>query len=538
MLVECLKELSEEQLLGMLPSGVACFIGSVTDNEGFRRDKIAQSIAINESCNFVFDDKKRNFLIRSISPVMLLNIFPELADSVSEITPSHYDYIVDWSFNVDNNNELAKRLGVLDEVVSVRKVNEDPKRISLVVPSYGLYPYQKDISDKVLSHFQKNQRILVHLPTGSGKTRTAMNIVVEHLRESKNNLVLWLADREELCQQAFDEFEKAWSSCGDKESKAYGFYSSSNESLSGIDSGFIVAGLHTLNSIRKQDAGKISLLYNKLKDKVTLVIFDEAHKAIAETYQKITEDFINAPGFSAKLIGLTATPGRAFGNNALEEENARLAKFFDNSKVTMDVSGYISPIDYLVSNKYLAKVNFESLSYKNSKISSFALVGNSNYETLKALSLNEERNKLILDVIKSEASKGRQIILFACSVSHAQYIAVTLNCLGIKSASIDSKLDTAISRRFKIKQYKENKIQVLTNFNVLTAGFDAPNTSVSIIAKPTNSLVEYLQMAGRAMRGQKSNGNLECWVYNVNDDIPEFNSISTAFKYWDQSWVV
>ena len=77
----------------------------------------------------------------------------------------------------------------------------------------------------------------------------------------------------------------------------------------------------------------------------------------------------------------------------------------------------------------------------------------------------------------------------------------------------------------------------MVNFNVLTAGFDAPKTNVTIIAKPMNSLVQYLQMAGRAMRGPRSGGNAECYIYTVMDDIPEFQSINLAFDYWNNMWV-
>ena len=51
-----------------------------------------------------------------------------------------------------------------------------------------------------------------------------------------------------------------------------------------------------------------------------------------------------------------------------------------------------------------------------------------------------------------------------------------------------------------------------------------------------NSLVQYLQMAGRAMRGAKSGGNKECYIYTVMDDIPEFQSVTKAFNYWNEMW--
>ena len=109
---------------------------------------------------------------------------------------------------------------------------------------------------------------------------------------------------------------------------------------------------------------------------------------------------------------------------------------------------------------------------------------------------------------------------------------------GISAASVDSKNDSNLSRRAKIRQYKDGELQVLVNYNVLTAGFDAPKTSVALIAKPMSSLVQYLQMAGRAMRGFKSGGNKECRIYTVMDDIPEFQSVNLAFEYWNDMWVL
>ncbi|MET2946693.1 DEAD/DEAH box helicase [Vibrio owensii] len=535
-LIKCLKELSEEQLIALMPPGTNSFVSDVSDVDEFSRDSIAKAIALSSSYLFVSDKRKRDILLETISPQTFVNVFGSLFDDGVKVRARHYTALINWASKAENHKHLAKLLGIEDEYIAALASNVRPKTIGSVSPQYPLYTYQKDISDRTFQILDNAQRVLIHLPTGAGKTRTAMNIVIEHLRMSTDNLVLWLADREELCQQAFDEFGKAWGACGVRETTSYGFFSSSPESLGGIDSGFVVAGLHTLNSYRAQDSNKLKLLYDKLRAKVTLVIFDEAHKAVAETYKNVTEDFVNSSEFTSKLIGLTATPGRKFGDNKLDDENQRLAGFFDFNKVSMAVPGYMSPIDYLVSNNYLAKANFTSLNYVNSEVTGFALKDETTSSTLKALSKNNERNKAILETIRREVENGKQVIVFACSVEHSQGLSIALNCMGITSASIDSKLDTPASRRLKIAQYKDRKISVLTNYNVLTAGFDAPQTSVTVIAKPTNSLVEYLQMAGRAMRGARSGGNKECWIYNVNDDIPEFQSVNRAFEYWDNMW--
>ena len=63
-----------------------------------------------------------------------------------------------------------------------------------------------------------------------------------------------------------------------------------------------------------------------------------------------------------------------------------------------------------------------------------------------------------------------------------------------------------------------------------------PKTNVAIIARPTNSLVQYSQMVGRAMRGTRSGGNDTCRIYTVADDIDEFRNVAAAFEHWDEIW--
>jgi len=139
-------------------------------------------------------------------------------------------------------------------------------------------------------------------------------------------------------------------------------------------------------------------------------------------------------------------------------------------------------------------------------------------------------------VITDEYNSGSSIIVFACSVEHSRAIASMLAFNNIKAYSLDSKHDSDESRRFKISDYLKKNVRVIINYNILTAGFDAPNTNVAIIARPTDSLVQYSQMAGRAMRGKRSEGNLECKIYTVRDDIPAFTSVARAFTHWDKLW--
>lgn len=537
MLQKILSNFSEDELFSFFnPASIDFAIKTTQQKEALNKNQLSAIIANTKQVEFVFNQKLRNLLIDRLTPDLFVSLFPEFQLLSKDIRPKHYDAASDWASA--NLECFSKKIGLEEIYQSETNSNNSFESISRIEPDYSLYPYQQQISKDVFNSFQQGKkRVLVHLPTGAGKTRTAMNIAAEHLRKSSSNVVLWLADREELCQQAFQEFKQSWKSLGNQPTTLYGFYSESDESLSGIDSGFVVGGLHKFLSLRKNDSRKLELLYNELRKSVTLIIFDEAHKSVAPQFSQVVEDFILGDDFNANLIGLTATPGRSYSADGLSEEDKLLADFYHNNKISMQIQGYISPIDYLVENGYLAKANFKSLSYDHSGITAYELSDAGGRETMKALSNNVERNKQIINTIVNECELGSQIIVFACTVEHGINLAVALACLGIKSASIDSKNDSSESRRAKIKQYKDNKLQVLVNFNVLSAGFDAPKTNVSVIAKPMNSLVQYLQMAGRAMRGYKSGGNKECRIYTVMDDIPEFKSINIAFEYWNDMWL-
>lgn len=536
MLNRILANFSEDELLSFLSKKSIDFaINTSFEKEEFSKEQIARVVASTKEIEFVFNSRLRQLLIERLKPSLFVELFPELKLAPEQLQAKHYNAAISWA--TENLLAFALKIG-LENAYNVEVESERTlESISRIEPDYALYPYQQIISNDVLKCLKQNkQRVLVHLPTGSGKTRTAMNIASEHLRACESNVVLWLADREELCQQAFSEFKIAWKALGNRPTSLYGFYSESDQSLSGIDAGFVVGGLHKFLSLRGADSRKLQLLYQELRKSVTLVIFDEAHKSVAPKFNSVVTDFIEDDNFKADLIGLTATPGRSYSSDGLTGEDKLLADFFYNNKVSMCIPGYLSPIDYLVEKDYLAKANFKSLNYDHSRIAAHELKDSGGSETMKTLASNIDRNKKILSTVIDECQQGSQVILFACTVEHAVNLATALAYNGIRAASIDSTNDSSESRRGKIQQYKNCELQVLVNFNVLTAGFDAPKTNVSIIAKPMNSLVQYLQMAGRAMRGYKSGGNKDCRIYTVMDDIPEFQSINLAFEYWNDMW--
>jgi superfamily II DNA or RNA helicase len=108
--------------------------------------------------------------------------------------------------------------------------------------------------------------------------------------------------------------------------------------------------------------------------------------------------------------------------------------------------------------------------------------------------------------------------------------------LGVKAASVDSKYTSQQEKESIIHQYKHGDLSVLVNCEMLTTGFDAPETNVAIIARPTQSLVLYLQMIGRALRGNTDQSPKDAKIYTVLDEISDFNNVNLAFKHWNEMW--
>ena len=381
------------------------------------------------------------------------------------------------------------------------------------------------------------------MPTGSGKTRTAMSISVDFLRneiESRDqSIIVWLADTYELCEQAYSEFVKAWSYLGVGETSIYKVYGNSNIDLSDIKSGFVVCGLQKLNSIRQQNVKSFYSFGKKAK----LVVFDEAHKVVAPTYQHMIELF--QENGKAAMLGLSATPGRSTYDR---ERNISFAEFFNYKKVTLTVEGYNSPVDYLEKEGYLAKVRYHEIPYEpkdlkftQSEILALDQGSDISERSLKVLGKEAQRNIKILSLSLEQVALGKKVILFACSVESAEAIFALLRYNNIAAGIVTSNTPEDI-RKDTIDRYREpssdrDELKILVNFGVLTTGFDAPITNVAIIARPTNSLTLFSQMVGRASRGIKAKGNELSDVYYIKDTLSGMVDMVRAFSHWDDAWI-
>ena len=421
------------------------------------------------------------------------------------------------------------------------KFDEEPSNkkldIESISPERILFQHQIDTVAKIRKKLETSPyRALLHMPTGSGKTISAMRVVLTQLLENPSTLVIWLAHNEELCEQAMNEFQTMWHKAGDRKITTHRFFGQSKIKLLNVKEGFVSASLlKMLGSAKKSNT-----FLSEIAQNTSLVIIDEAHQAIAEKFSIIINEL--AANKNTKLLGLSATPGRK--SDSADIENKRLASFFANQKVMLD-TGKKNPITFLIEKGYLAKPNFQSIHYEDDKsvalskedITRLQREADVPKSILEKLSKSTVRNLELVHKIIHLTKTHKKIIVFASGVEHARSISIILSAKNCNSHYITSKTPKGI-RSIILDRYKNtDKPMVLCNYGILTTGFDAPKTSAVVIARPTKSRVLYAQMVGRGIRGPKAGGNKTCEILTVIDKgINEFISITEIFTQWESAW--
>ena len=419
----------------------------------------------------------------------------------------------------------------IEDVESYDYSKEDKEDVS---PEKPLFPHQINTVHKIRKKLSMEPyKALLHMPTGSGKTLCATRVVLMHLLRNPNDLVVWLAHNEELCEQAISEFKRTWSAAGDRKISTYRFFKRSKLNPLTIKSGFMSSSLSKMLGSAK----KSNTFLSEMAKNTNLVVIDEAHQATAPKFSIIIKELSESS--DTQLLGLSATPGRA--SQALSDANIKLANFFGKEKVPLD-TGKENPIKFLTRNGYLAKAEFNKIPHDGSRLSKNDI---SKIEReidvpktiLEKLSDDAKRNLSIVREIIRLSQKHKKIIVFAASVKHAKTISLILSAKRYTSHYITEATPSGLRSRV-LDDYKNvDKPMILCNYGILTMGFDAPETSAVVIARPTKSYVLYAQMVGRGIRGSKAGGNKTCEISTVmDDDIDEFVNIEEIFTLWEEAW--
>lgn len=439
----------------------------------------------------------------------------------------------------------SRQLDVLCDFfgVEVPQASSEPVRAcEWLEPAYALFPHQRHILEEVRSIIDDSGalgggRAIVHMPTGAGKTRTAMALICDHMRVHAASTVVWLANSAELCEQAAEEFKKAWSHRGDRQVRLVRAWGGSDWDLPTVGEGsLVVAGVQQLAASLRRDEGR---MLQSLGRQTSLVVFDEAHMAVAPTYERVV-GWLTTGSPPASLVGLTATPGRTWND---PDEDRRLLDMF-RRRVTMKVDGYQSPISYLMKEGYLARPDITQVPWCDDALDSQVIRSIEDgldlpVSFVRNMASNAKRNAVVIQHLMQLASEHKRILVFAASVEHAKALAQVAAIMGLGSARCVTGQTSSYDREAAIRWYQEasDDVRILSNFGVLTTGFDAPRTSACLIARPTMSLVLYSQMIGRALRGTRAGGNAFADVRTVIDfNLPGFRNPVEMFENWEDIW--
>lgn len=398
-----------------------------------------------------------------------------------------------------------------------------------------LHDYQERLAANIFTMLDRivPQRGMLSLPTGAGKTRVTAEAVIRWVKQAGelDGPILWIAQTEELCEQAVQSWKFVWGKVGADTPLVINRLWASHEAGPVTDRPHLVVATDAkLQQSNCLGADSYAWLRN-----AALVIVDEAHSAITPRYTKILADLgLTASRTDRHLLGLTATPFR----NTNQEETRRLINRFGGRRLDEHVFTNDDAYTELQELGVLAQVEHRLLQGGTITLDRDERQHAEQMSVLsrtaeQRLANDHDRNARILDEIANMPGDW-PVLVFATSVDHAKSLAARLRDRDITASSVDSTT-SAGDRRRRINDFRERRTRVLTNYGVLTQGFDAPATRAVIVARPVYSPNVYQQMIGRGLRGPLNGGKETCLILNVRDTVDNFDT-ALAFTQFEHLW--
>ena len=335
--------------------------------------------------------------------------------------------------------------------------------------------YQQECVEIIEYNFKKFDRQLIQLPTGAGKTW----VFCKYLKKNSDSALI-ICPSIELKQQIFDTCKLF-----DIRDVSFNIHDTRKNH---------VVTTHSLCFEKNLEVIKRKQYQN--------VIIDEAHHSHSPTYKK----FLKYTNPSTKILGCTATPERLDGKNLLD--------IFE--RLT-----YHKNIYDLVNAGYLADIE----AYRIKTQQKIAKRANDFRSVELRLLDNDQRNNIIINTFMENCT-DKKTLIFCLNIEHSLKIAQTLRKKNIKSAYVHGKMKRS-ERKDVLSKFKNGEIQVVTNCQILTEGFDEPSIEALMITRPTASKSLYCQMIGRGLR--KTESKNICYLYELadnNHNICNFNVIS------------
>ena len=253
-------------------------------------------------------------------------------------------------------------------------------------------------------------------------------------------------------------------------------------------------------------------------------VVHNCHHGSAQTYKNVFEYFkVDKPNNSNILsAGFTATPNRADGQG--------LGAVYD--KISFEY-----PITRAITDGWLVDIKSFSVRTRSDLNNVTYRAGDFALDELSAAVNTDNRNLMVVNGWKQHG-EDRQTICFATNIAHAQALAKMFKDANIAAEAV---WGDDPNREYKLKKYINEEIKVLVNINIFTEGFDNPETSCILMARPTTSSLLFTQAIGRGLRLQdgtgnlleaKANGNLpnklDCVILDITDNCEKHKLISTS----------
>lgn len=336
-----------------------------------------------------------------------------------------------------------------------------------------LRDYQQKTIDDIYKWFGKNStgNPCVVLPTGSGKSIIIAALIKDAMDNWPTSKIMLLCHVKELILQDAEKLLGLWKQA------PLGIYSAGIGEKQ-FDKQITFAGIQSI----WRHAERVG--------HVDLILIDECH-LINHSDQGQYREFLSGLlkiNPDLRIIGLTATPYR-LGHGMIHEGEDTL------------FNAIIEPtsIEHLVYNGYLAPLRSK---HTSSEIDVSGVAKRGGEFVAGALERAVDREEITRAIVTESLSRAegcRSIIFFCTGVDHAEHMCAELTSRGVSAACVTGK--TAKTDRERIlKDFRSGAIRALTNANVLTTGFDAPDIDCIVMARPTMSPGLYVQMAGRGMR--------------------------------------
>lgn len=344
-----------------------------------------------------------------------------------------------------------------------------------------LRDYQQLAKEEIFRRWNLVDNILYQMPTGTGKTRLFTSIIrdinIWGLRHNINYRILIIAHRSELIEQSSRSL--------DKYRIKHGVLAGTMKDKRDLTQAIQVASIQTITHPANQ------CLIDDLK--FDFIIIDEAHHAVANSYQKLWD---YCP--DAKKLGVTATPWRM--------NNSGFAQIFDAYIPSMSIKDFIQKGWLATYQYYSIPVSSELVKFIES-IREFDIEGDYKNSALVEVCDTSKIRAQLYDSYEKNVL-GKKGIIYSISREHSEHICLQYRSRGVTIENIDSKTPAKIREKV-IQAFRDGEIDIIVNVDIFSEGFDCPDIEFIQLARPTKSLVKYIQQVGRGLR---KNGDKKCII--------------------------